>query len=164
MEGRHRRFVAAFPAKRNAPAAFGLSAARFRDSLRAMTNRTLFAALLAAAPVAGCVGPAERPRAVAPPVAPPPAPTYSTTGLESVIGQSVRGLAALFGAPDLDVREGTARKLQFLSPVCVLDAYLYPPRAGAEPVVTHLDTRLPDGRDIDRASCIAALSRREEAR
>ena len=36
---------------------------------------------------------------------------------------------AQFGTPDLDVREGTARKLQFLGPACVLDAYLYPPRA-----------------------------------
>ena len=112
---------------------------------------------------AGCVAPAEAPR-VAPPVAPVSAPSYRTAGLESVIGESARALVALFGAPDLDVREGTARKLQFLGPICVLDAYLYPPRAGAEPVVTHLDARLPDGRDMDRASCVAALSRRQEAR
>jgi hypothetical protein len=46
----------------------------------------------------------------------------------------------------------------------VLDAYLYAPRAGAEPVVTHVDARLADGRDMDRASCVAALSRRQEAR
>jgi hypothetical protein len=98
-------------------------------------------------------------------VAPPPAPTaYRTAGLESVIGESARALVALLGAPDLDVREGTARKLQFLGPACVLDAYLYAPRQGAEPVVTHVDARLPDGRDIDRASCVAALSRRQEAR
>ena len=136
----------------------------FRVCLRAMKRRDLFAATVGAALVAGCVAPAARAPRVAPPVAPPPAPTYSTAGLESVIGQSARGLAALFGAPDLDAREGAARKLQFLSPVCVLDAYLYPPRAGAEPLVTHIDTRLPDGRDIDRSSCVAALSRREQAR
>ncbi len=70
----------------------------------------------------------------------------------------------MFGPPDLDVREGAARKLQFLGPACVLDVYLYPPRAGAEPVVTHVDARLPDGRDMDRSSCVAALSRRREAR
>jgi len=46
----------------------------------------------------------------------------------------------------------------------VLDAYLYPPGPGREPVVTHVDARLPSGDDIDRASCIAALSRRKEAR
>lgn len=142
----------------------GLPPAAFRDSLRAMRGRTTLAATMAGALAAGCVAPAPQAPRVAPPVAPPPAPTYSTTGLESVIGQSARDLAALFGAPDLDVREGGARKLQFLSPVCVLDAYLYPSRAGADSVVTHIDTRLPDGRDIDRASCIAALSRREQAR
>jgi hypothetical protein len=129
-----------------------------------MKNRALFAAFLAAASLAGCVAPVAETSRVAPSVAPPPARTYATTGLEGVMGESARGLAALFGAPDLDLREGAARKLQFLSPVCVLDAYLYPPRAGAEPLVTHIDTRLPDGRDIDRSSCVAALSRRREAR
>lgn len=120
--------------------------------------------LVGGALVAGCV-PAERPaQRVAPPVAPPPAPTYSTHGLESVMGRGARGLIALFGAPDLDVREGSARKLQFLGPVCVLDVYLYPPRGGGDPVATHVDARLPDGRDMDRSSCVAALSRRQEAR
>ena len=69
-------------------------------------------------------------------------------------------LSRLFGNPGLDIREGDARKLQFLGPACVLDLYLYPSRRGAEPVVTHVDARLPDGRDMDRASCVAALSRR----
>ena len=142
----------------------GLPPPPFRDSLRAMRGRTILAATMAGLLAAGCVAPAARAPRVAPPVAPPPAPTYSTTGLDSVVGQSARALVALFGAPDLDLREGGARKLQFLGPVCVLDAYLYPPRAGAEPLVTHIDARLPDGRDIDRASCIAALSRRQEAR
>ena len=73
-------------------------------------------------------------------------------------------LAAQFGKADLDVREGSARKLQFVGPACVLDTYLYPPAVGGEPIVTHVDARLPDGRDMDRASCVAALSRREEAR
>ena len=121
--------------------------------------------LLAAASLAGCVAAAGRGAAGAPrrPRRRRRPPTAST-GLESVIGQSARALAALFGTPDLDVREGPARKLQFLGPACVLDAYLYPPRAGAEPLVTHVDARLPDGRDMDRSSCVAALSRRREAR
>jgi hypothetical protein len=130
-----------------------------------MKGRTSFAAMVGAALAAGCVAPVRETAApaVRPPVA-PPAPVYSTNGLESVMGQNARALVALFGSPDLDAREGTARKLQFLGPACVLDAYLYPPRAGGEPVVTHVDARLPDGRDMDRSSCVAALSRRQQAR
>lgn len=94
----------------------------------------------------------------------PAPPRFSTVGLEHVMGQTARELEAQFGAADLDIREGTARKLQFASTVCVLDAYLYPPGPGDEPVVSYIDARLPDGRDVDRASCAAALARREEAR
>jgi hypothetical protein len=121
-------------------------------------------ALLGAAFVAGCVAPASRSPSVAPPVARPPPPAYTTHGLESVIGRGARAIAAMFGTPDLDVREGSARKLQFAGPVCVLDVYLYPPRGGGDPIATHIDARLPDGRDMDRSSCVAALSRRPEAR
>ena len=108
---------------------------------------------------AGCVTPqAERP---APPVVrhaqPPPPPTYPVTGLETVIGRTARYLEGEFGRPDLDIKEGNARKLQFSGPACVLDTYLYPPRGGGEPIVTYVDARLPDGRDLDRASCVAAL-------
>jgi hypothetical protein len=130
-----------------------------------MKGRDLFAVTIGAALAAGCVAPARE--TSAPPVRPPHAlapPAYSNNGLESVMGRNARALIALFGNPDLDVREGPARKLQFIGPICVLDAYLYPPRADAEPVVTHIDARLPDGRDMDRSSCIAALSRREQAR
>lgn len=84
-------------------------------------------------------------------------------GLERVIGKTAAQLTALFGPADLDGHEGQARKLQFVGPVCVLDTYLYPSKAGAEPVVTYIDARLPSGDDIDRASCIAALSRRAAA-
>lgn len=100
--------------------------------------------------------------------APPPrsvgqvAVPYRPIGLERVLGQDAAGLTRLFGQPDADVREGTARKLQFTSSICVLDAYLY--RKGtAEPHVTYLDAREPDGSTIDRASCVAALTRREGA-
>jgi hypothetical protein len=119
--------------------------------------------LALAALLAGCVAPAAEAPMI-PAVHQPAAPAYTTHGLESVIGRSARALTALFGNPDLDVREGPARKLQFLGPACVLDAYLYPPRGGGDPVVTHVDARLPDGRDMDRSSCVAALSRRVEAR
>lgn len=94
----------------------------------------------------------------------PPPPTRSELGLDRVMGRDVRALISQFGTPNQDVREEGARKLQYASSVCVLDAYLYPPGAGREPVVTHVDARLPTGEDIDRASCIAALIRRKEAR
>lgn len=83
-------------------------------------------------------------------------PVVSTSGLERVLGHNANALVALFGQPELDVREDQARKLQFAGPICVLDAYLYP-KNGREPVVTYLDARQPDGRDIDRASCVSAL-------
>jgi hypothetical protein len=86
------------------------------------------------------------------------------TGLERVLGQDARGLAGLFGTPDQDVKEEGARRLQYAGPFCILDAYLYPPRGGVEPVVTYVDARQPNGKDIDRASCVAALVRRKEAR
>jgi hypothetical protein len=99
---------------------------------------------------------------------PPPAPValrpIPPAGLERVIGRDARTLAALFGTPDQDQREPGARRLQYASAVCVLDAYLYPPAAGKEPVVTWIDARRPTGEDFDRASCIAALTRRGEAR
>jgi hypothetical protein len=111
--------------------------------------------------LAGCAtraaeqpAPAARPPAVAPAAGARPI----VVPLDTVIGRTAAALAAAFGRPALDIREGPARKLQFESAVCVLDAYLYPPAAGGEPIVTHVDARLPDGRDLDRASCIAALT------
>jgi hypothetical protein len=109
--------------------------------------------------LAAC-GPVPKPQPIA--VAPPP--PIRTTGLERVIGQDARALVALFGPADQDVREASARKLQFGSAICVMDAYLYPPGRGKEPLVTYVDARQPDGRPIDRASCVAALTRRSQAR
>lgn len=120
-------------------------------------SKRAFAAL-ALAGLAGCVSAPRGAPAVPVPVVQAP-PSRSSIGLESVMGHNARALVALFGTPGLDIREGTASKLQFLGPICVLDLYLYPPRRGAEPLVTHVDARLPDGRDMDRASCVAALSR-----
>jgi hypothetical protein len=94
----------------------------------------------------------------------PPPPIRIEAGLDRVIGRDLRALISLFGTPNQDIREEPARKLQYASTVCVLDAYLYPPGPGREPLVTHVDARLPTGEDIDRASCIAALVRRKEAR
>jgi hypothetical protein len=107
---------------------------------------------------------AERPAPAARNPAPERPQTYAVTGLEAVIGRTARMLEAQFGRPILDVREGTARKLQFSAPACVLDAYLYPPAADGEPIVTHVDARLPDGRDMDRASCASALIAAKQVR
>lgn len=109
--------------------------------------------------LSACAATTPTPRAAPPPVA----ATMPAAGLERVLGQDAGGLARLFGAADADYREGTARKLQFESGVCVLDAYLYPKGAG-EPRVTYLDARQPDGSPIDRASCVAAMTRRREAK
>jgi hypothetical protein len=112
-----------------------------------------------------CASPeTSRPAGHRPAALPKPTPTFSISGLEGVIGRTAKLLEAQFGKPDLDVQEGNARKLQFGGPVCVLDAYLYPRAGGGDPVVTYVDARLGDGRDFDRASCVAALTRRQEAR
>jgi hypothetical protein len=107
--------------------------------------------------VAGCGETMARP--ATPATVAPPAAAISTAGLDRVMGQTAAGLIGTFGNPDADVREGTARKLQFQGPICVLDAYLYP-RSGREPIVTYVDARQPNRSPIDRASCAAALSRR----
>ena len=117
---------------------------------------------LAALLLAGCASGAaeQRPSAAAAAAA----PRYTPVGLEAVLGRTAPLLQAEFGQPELDVREGTARKLQFASQICVLDTYLYPPKAGGPAIVTHVDARTPDGRDIDRASCVAALQQKQKTR
>ena len=101
----------------------------------------------------------------------PPAPepvrpvvATRTEPLSAGVGRSAAQLEQLLGSPALDVREGSARKLQFRSPVCVIDFYLYPPRAGAEPVVTHIDARRPTGEDFDRTSCLSAVTAQAQTR
>ena len=81
-------------------------------------------------------------------------------GLEGVIGSDTSALSRVFGQPRLDVREGDARKLQFGGKPCVLDVYLYPQAPGGSPRASYVDARrASDGRDVDRASCVAALKR-----
>lgn len=79
-------------------------------------------------------------------------------GLETVIGATQADLARQFGQPRLEVWEGDARKLQFTGTACVLDVYLYPQAGGGQPVATYTDARrASDGKDVDRAACVAAL-------
>lgn len=125
------------------------------------SNMRLGAALVLSLLLAGCVAsPAPPPAAAA---APSARPVMSAAGLQAVMGRTAAVLAAEFGRADLDVREGSARKLQFVGPACVLDTYLYPPAGGGEPIVTYVDARLPDGRDMDRASCVAALQAEQKS-
>jgi hypothetical protein len=82
-------------------------------------------------------------------------------GVEGVIGADAAGLIRQFGPPRLEVVEGDARKLQWSGTACVLDAYLYPPASGKEPLATWIEARRPsDAQDVDRAACIAALRQR----
>lgn len=120
------------------------------------------AAGLGGVALAGCVAAPT----TTPGVAIPAPVSYGTAGLERVLGEDAATLTRLLGKPDADLIEGAGRKLQFGSGICVLDAYLYPPANNprATAAVTHVDARQPDGRPIDRASCVAALTRREGGR
>ncbi len=111
--------------------------------------------LLPALALTACTSgtPAPRTRMPAPYV---PVPTAAAAGLDRIIGQPAGALVGLFGQPAADVREGSARKLQFGNATCVLDAYLYPKGSG-EPLVTYVDARRTDGSPVDRASCVGAL-------
>ena len=93
----------------------------------------------------------------------PTLPPITARGSESgpLIGRNGQALINQFGQPRLNRRDGGAQVLQFTSDRCVLDAYLYPPRDGAEAVVTHIDTRSPqDGSDVNQASCVSTFQRR----
>ena len=92
-----------------------------------------------------------------------PPPPMREAGLGRVIGHTAPQLVQLFGPADLDAREGNARRLQFTGAACILDAYLYPPDRGGEPEASYVDARTPQGEDMDRASCVSALSRRAQA-
>ena len=82
------------------------------------------------------------------------------TGLESVIGEEAVSLARRFGEARIDLTEGDARKLQFVSERCVLDIYLYPLARNTAPVATHVEARQRvGGADADRAGCIADVER-----
>jgi hypothetical protein len=101
--------------------------------------------------IAGCATRPEQPAVVAPPPQPQPAEAGSLAGL------TAQELVGRFGAPALQIREGSSLKLQFRGPRCVMDAYLYPSDGSGTLKVTHVDTRLPSGGDMDQAACVFAL-------
>ncbi|WP_248290494.1 MULTISPECIES: hypothetical protein [unclassified Novosphingobium] len=104
--------------------------------------------------------PPKRPPAHLPAPQPRPAPTIQVApGLQGVIGADGDALVRQFGPPRLDIKEEDARKLQWSGAACILDVYLYPPQGGGRPTATYVDARRGDGREVDRAACIAALKR-----
>lgn len=91
----------------------------------------------------------------------PPAPAVrAPQPSHGVIGADARALIRLFGEPRLDIRDPSARKLQFGGEACILDAYLYPPKANREPVVTYAEARTADGSTMDWVDCAGRLRRR----
>lgn len=91
------------------------------------------------------------------PIVRPPAQILTIPGLESVIGADALQLGRQFGTPRLDVIEDDARKLQWSGTACILDVYLYPQKGSSRATATYVDARRGDGRDVDRAACVAAL-------
>jgi hypothetical protein len=109
--------------------------------------------------VGACAGPAI-PRPATPSGGPPP-PTTVVRPVQnnSLIGNSADAIGRMFGKPRLDVTEGAGRKLQFAGSNCIIDIYFYAPRAGANPVATHVDARTPDGRSADVNGCAQSFQR-----
>jgi hypothetical protein len=102
---------------------------------------------------------ATAPRQTAPLSSPAiPAQPQQQRGL---IGMTPSDLMHRFGAPAMQIREGTSLKLQFRTRSCVLDAYLYPSGSGTGLYrVSHIDTRAPSGIDYSQAACVTALESR----
>jgi len=113
---------------------------------------TACAPSLRAPPVAGSTAPAP---------ADFPAPQIQQEeGLESVIGEGAASLTRRFGRARIDLSEGDARKLQFISQNCVLDIFLYPLERGSAPVATHVEARQRrGGADANRVDCIDEIER-----
>lgn len=83
------------------------------------------------------------------------------TGLEGVIGSPAAALTRRFGSPRIDLVEGDARKLQFAGSQCVLDIFLYPVAASAEPTAAHVEARQRLGGAVaDAGACIREVEGR----
>ncbi|OYX94669.1 MAG: hypothetical protein B7X90_08525 [Novosphingobium sp. 17-62-19] len=91
------------------------------------------------------------------PIQRPSAQLQMIPGLEGIIGADALQLGRVFGTPRLDVIEDDARKLQWTGTACILDIYLYPQTGSSKPIATYADARRGDGREVDRAACVAAL-------
>ncbi|HEX8839992.1 MAG TPA: hypothetical protein VF750_05940 [Sphingomicrobium sp.] len=107
--------------------------------------------------LAACATAPQKPAPVPAPVPQPQAQPHETS---SLVGLTPQELVGRFGPPALQIREGSSLKLQFRGSRCVMDAYLYPSGGSGALKVTHVDTRLPTGGDIDQAACVFALRNR----
>lgn len=127
------------------------------NAVRIAKSSVPFSALLLAA----CSGTVPTARPAAPLPVPGRVPEQPGN-LAPIRGLTAQQLLARFGQPRLDVTEGKGRKLQFVGPICVLDAYLYPPERGSgAATVTWVDARQRNGSPLDQASCVAALGKRK---
>lgn len=117
---------------------------------------TMIAACCATLVLAGCGGGAGVESAGTRPTGPMASQYGQAQG--TLIGMDARRLVAMLGTPRLDIRDRTVRKLQFTAGRCILDAYLYAPARGREPVTTHVDTRLATGEDVPFTSCGVRIS------
>ena len=121
-----------------------------------MAERIYLAGALALGLSACTTVPANAPQSTPPP--PGGGPMASAYGKpHGIIGADAKKLTQMFGQPRLDIRDRSARKLQFTNGRCVLDTYLYSSAKGKEPVVTYADSRLPTGKDIDPSVCATML-------
>lgn len=139
-----------------------------------MRRAPLLTAALLAMALAGCAGGASPRKPAAPrPGFRPAAPAtprstivvvpevMAPAGLSGVIGSPAATLTARFGSPRIDLAEGDARKLQFAGQTCVLDIYLYPVAAAAEPTATHVEARFRQGgAPAEPGACIREVEQR----
>lgn len=89
-----------------------------------------------------------------------PRPPRIARDTDGIIGERASALTRRFGEARIDLAEGDAHKLQFASPTCVLDIFLYPLEAGSPPVATHVETRLREGGGaVDASACVAEVER-----
>jgi len=111
--------------------------------------------LIALAVLSSLAACAPRPQAVSTPS--PPVQTPAPETGNALTGLTTQELVGRFGAPALQIREGSSLKLQFRGRRCIMDAYLYPSGSSANLKVTHVDTRNLTGGDMDQAACIFSL-------
>ncbi len=115
-------------------------------------RRSLFALTLL---VSGCATVPPTQPVTQPATVPATAPSPRESG--DLIGLTGNELVGRLGRPALQIVEGQSLKIQFRSPRCVLDAYLYPGTSGGPYRVTHVDARSPAGSDMAQYDCLSAL-------